>query len=180
MAGGEAPSPASAGAGSARPTSPGRGARAAPRPDRGDWLREGGYDAGRGFAALGFSDTDSELPSQINGLGAQSYVPERVASATLGLRLFDERMALGGRWFHVSESHIGEINAPPSGDAWEPGYNLVDVFSNFRFGNGNELRLNVSNVGDKVFTPALGTPAAGNSVDTGRGRTFAVSMKIAF
>ncbi len=140
---------------------------------------EGGYDAGFVFGAISYSDTDSELPSQINGFGAQSYVPDRVASATLGVRFFEERLTVGGRWFHVSDAFIGDINTFDD-DPWDPGYNLVDAFGNYTFGNGTQLRLNVSNLTDKAFTPVLSTPAGGNLVETGRGRTWTASVRIPF
>lgn len=139
---------------------------------------EGGYDAGFLFAGLSYTDTDSNLPSQINGLGAQSYLPERIASLTLGGRFFEQRLSVGTRWSHVSKSYIGEINNP--NDPWEPGYNLVDLFSNYVFDNGMEVRLNVSNLLDKAYTPALSTSAISNPVDTGRGRTWTVNLRIPF
>lgn len=138
---------------------------------------EAGYDAGFVFAALGYTDIDSQLPSQVNGFGAQSYIPDRVGSLTLGARFWDQRLSLGTRWSHVSESYVGEVNAD---DPWEPGYNLVDLFSNYAFANGMELRLNVSNLTDKTYTPALSTPAGGNDIDTGRGRTWSVNLRLPF
>lgn len=140
---------------------------------------EGGYDAGFVFSAISYSDTDSELPSQINGFGAQSYVPDRIASVTAGLRFLEERLTVGGRWFHVSDAFIGEINAYGE-EPWDRGYNLVDAFCNYTFGNGTQLRLNVSNLTDKAFTPVLSTPAGGNLVETGRGRTWSASVRVPF
>ena len=140
---------------------------------------ESGYDAGFAFANLAYTHTDSELPSQINGLGAQSYVPDEVLSLTLGMRLLAQRLTLGARYFDVSRSYIGEVNAM-SGDPWEPGYELVDLFANYAFASGVELRANVANASDVAFTPALSTPAGGNSGHTGRGRTWSFTAKIPF
>jgi len=140
---------------------------------------EGGYDAGFVFANLAWTRTDSDLPSQVNGLGAQSYVPEHVTSATLGTRLLEQRLTLGLRWFDVSRSFIGDINAY-DGNPWEPGYHLLDVFANYVLANGIEVRANVSNVLDEAYTPALSTPAGGNAIDTGRGRAWMVTLKLPF
>lgn len=140
---------------------------------------EGGYDAGFVFANLSYTHTDSDLPSQVNGFGAQSYVPDDVLSATIGARLIERRLTLGTRYYKVSRSFIGEINAP-AGDPWEPGYGLVDLFANYVFTNGTELRANVSNLGDKAYTPVLSTPAGGTDLDTGRGRTVSVTAKFRF
>lgn len=140
---------------------------------------EGGYDAGFVFANLAYTHVDSDLPSQVNGLGAQSYMPDEVSSLTLGTRLLARRLTLGARWSDVSRSYIGEVNSA-SGDPWEPGYELVDVFANYAFASGVELRANVSNAADEAFTPALSTPAGGNSGHTGRGRTWSFTAKVPF
>ncbi len=141
---------------------------------------EGGYDAGFVFANLGYSDTDSKLPSQINGFGAQSYMPDTVLSATLGARFFERRFTLGTRYYKVSESSVGEINVASGVDPHDPGYELVDVFANYAFDNGTEISANVANALDEEFTPALSTPAGGNSIDTGRGRTYMLTAKLRF
>jgi hemoglobin/transferrin/lactoferrin receptor protein len=141
---------------------------------------EGGYDAGFVFANLSYTNTDSKLPSQINGFGAQSYIPDSVVSATLGARFFERRFTVGTRYYRVSQSYIGEINAAPGADPHEPGYDLLDLFANYRFANGTELSANVANLLDETFTPALSTPAGGNAIDTGRGRTYSLTAKLRF
>ncbi len=140
---------------------------------------QAGYDAGIWFTDLGYTHVDSDLPSQVNGLGAQSYVPDEVMNATLGTRLFARRLTFGLRWSKVSRSFIGEENAY-AGDPWEPGYALVDLFAHWAFDNGLSLRANVSNLADTAYTPALSTPAGGTSVDTGRGRSLTFSARYAF
>lgn len=140
---------------------------------------EAGYDAGAWFTRLAYTHTDSDLPSQVNGLGAQSYVPDEIMNATLGMRLFERRLSFGARWSKVSRSFIGEENAY-GGSAWEPGYDLVDLFADWRFDNGLSLRANASNLTDKAYTPALSTPAGGTSVDTGRGRSWTLSARYTF
>ncbi|MBN8481212.1 MAG: TonB-dependent receptor [Xanthomonadales bacterium] len=140
---------------------------------------QAGYDAGAWFTDVGYTHVDSDLPSQVNGLGAQSYVPDEVMNATLGARLFARRLTFGLRWSKVSRGFIGEENAF-SGDPWEPGYALVDLFAHWAFDNGLSLRANVSNLADTAYTPALSTPAGGTSVDTGRGRSLSLSARYAF
>lgn len=139
------------------------------------------YDNGDYFASAAYTYTDSHLPSQVNGLGAQSYVPDHVFSATLGARFMeDQALTVGTRLYAVSESYIGEVNAAPGQRPFEPGYGLVDLFANYRFRNGLELSANVVNVFDETYTPALSTPPGGSAIDTGRGRTFLVTAKATF
>ena len=140
---------------------------------------QAGYDAGIWFTDVSYTHVDSSLPSQVNGLGAQSYVPDEVLNATLGMRLFARQLTFGLRGSKVSRSFIGEENAY-AGDPWEPGYALVDLFAHWAFDNGLSLRANLSNLADTAYTPALSTPAGGTSVDTGRGRSLTLSARYAF
>ena len=138
------------------------------------------YDAGSYFGSIAYTHTDSELPSQTNGFGAQSYMPDNVFTATLGARFFDQKMTAGGRVYAVSKSYVGEVNVAPGASPYEPGYGLVDLFANYKFENGLELSANVSNVFDKSYSPALSTPPGGTTVETGRGRTFFITAKANF
>lgn len=144
------------------------------------WELQAGYDAGHVFSSLAFTETESNLPSQVNGFGAQSHLPDRVLSATIGARAFERRLSYGARYNKVSRSYIGDVNSAPGIDPYEPGYELVDLFLAGFFGNGHEIRLNVSNALDKAYTPALSTPAGGTASATGRGRTAVLSTRIRF
>jgi len=140
---------------------------------------EGVYDAGFVFANLSYSDTESELPTQINGFGAQSYQPDSIFSSTLGVRILDQRLSFGARYFRTSRAFIGNENAW-MGAPWEPGYHLTDIFANYRFDSGLELRVNVSNVGDTTYNPVLSTAPGGAVAKAGRGRTANVQVRFNF
>lgn len=140
------------------------------------------YDAGFVFASAAYTYTNSQLPAQQNGAGAQSYLPAHVFSATLGTRLLEQQnLTLGGRFYAVSESYIGDINVTPPASPYEPGYNLVDLFANYEFENAFELGATVSNLFNTVYTPVLSTPGSNPATTpTGRGRTFQVTAKATF
>lgn len=140
------------------------------------------YDAGYMFGSLAYTHTDSKLPAQMNGLGAQSYVPENVFTATAGARFLEQRLTAGARLHVVSKSYIGEINDYFGRGAYEPGYELVDLFANYKFDSGFEISANVSNLFNKSYSPALSTSPNpyGPPETTGRGRTFFVTAKATF
>ena len=58
---------------------------------------QGTYDAGVVFAGLSYTYTDTNLPSQLNGAGAPSYLPEHILVATGELRLLDQKLTVGAR-----------------------------------------------------------------------------------
>jgi hemoglobin/transferrin/lactoferrin receptor protein len=137
---------------------------------------QGMYDAGFFFAGLSYTYTDSKLPPQINGFGAAAYLPDHVATITGGLRFFDEKLTLGARGYLVSEAEVGAINGSPT-----PGYELLDLFTSYKFDSGLQIGASVTNVFDEAYTPALSTGASGaTGVPTGRGRTFLLNAKAQF
>jgi hemoglobin/transferrin/lactoferrin receptor protein len=138
------------------------------------------YDAGGYFGSLAYAHTSSDLPS--TALSSVTYVPADVLTATLGVRLLDDHsLTLGGRLHAVSETKVGYddengVQPPPL-----PGYQLVDLFANYKLENGIELGAGISNVFNVAYTSSLSTtpdldPAGG----TGRGRTFELTAKARF
>ena len=157
---------------------------------------QGMYDAGYAFSGFSYTYTNTDLPSQIDGFGAHSFLPDHTAVLSGGVRLLDRKLTLGGRVSYFSESYIGAINAgPPAqrapyGSPHMPGYTLVDFFSSYKFDQGVELGFNVNNLFDEVYTPALsttfseGTKCYGSNqvgcIDSGIGRTFFLTAKAQF
>jgi hemoglobin/transferrin/lactoferrin receptor protein len=147
------------------------------------------YDARYAFAGLSYTYIDSDLPSQSNGLGAQSYLPDNILVLTAGLRFFDQQLTVGARGTFASEAFIGLVNNPI--DPYTDGYTIVDLFSSYKFDSGFELGGTVTNVFDAAYTPATSTPPSSSCVpfpptvcpatpDTGRGRTFLLTAKAQF
>jgi len=122
------------------------------------------YDAGVVFAGASYTYTQTDLPSQTAGFGAPNYVPEHVAIGSIGARLLDRKLTIGTRVSYFSETDVGAINStpgpgqpPPYASRYMPAYTLVDLFSNYKFDNGLDLGLNVSNLLDEDYTPAQST-----------------------
>ncbi|MGE0769831.1 MAG: TonB-dependent receptor [Hyphomicrobiaceae bacterium] len=142
---------------------------------------QGMYDTGFFFAGASYTWTDSDLPSQVNGLGGQSYNPEHVASLTAGVRFLKERLTLGARVYTASKAFIGVINAPDPTNPFTDGYTTLDLFTKFKITPDIEVGATVTNVTDEAFTPATSTPGTGGFIgDTGRGRTAIVTVRAKF
>jgi hemoglobin/transferrin/lactoferrin receptor protein len=124
---------------------------------------QGTYDAGVVFAGLSCTYTDTNLPSQLNGAGAHTYLPAHILVATGGFRLLDEKLTVGARVSYFSESDVGDINVGPPGLAsyagpFMPGYTVVDLFTRYRFDSGFEIGATVVNLFETEDTPALTAP----------------------
>lgn len=145
---------------------------------------QGTYDAGRVFGAVSYTYTDSDLPTQINGLGAQSYLPDHILVLTGGMRFFERKLSVGARATITSESYIGFDNNPA--DPFNAGYVVLDLFGSYKFDNGLLLGVNVNNLFDSGYTPALSSPPTttctppGVTCNTGMGRTVLLTAKMQF
>lgn len=152
---------------------------------------QGMYDAGYFFAGLSYTYTHTDLPSQTDGFGAHSFVPEHTVVTSAGVRLLDRRVTLGGRVSYFSESDVGDINVGGFyASRYMPGYTLVDFFSTYKVTENFELGFNIDNVFNEDYTPALttaffdGPNCYGSNIPgcnaTGMGRTFYLTAKAQF
>ena len=138
------------------------------------------YDAGFVFGGFSYAHTHTDLPSQQNGMGGSSFVPDDVGTITGGVRLFDEKLTVGARAYLTSKTSMGDVNG---GGYWDA-YNTVDLFSSYLLTNDITVGLNVTNLMDVAYTPALSTGNTGDPfaapIDTGRGRTFLLTTRANF
>ena len=144
---------------------------------------QGMYDAGIVFAGLGYTHITTNVPPQVNGFGAQSFLPDDVLTLTGGVRVLHEKLTVGARGYFASKSYNGADVVPTNGDPSNPyndAYQLLDLFANYKATNDIDLGLTVTNVFDLAYTPALTTPGTNFTGDTGRGRTFLLTTRAQF
>ena len=155
---------------------------------------QGTYDTGYAFGGLSYTYTNTDLPSQLNGFGAQSFLPDSILTLTGGLRFLHERLTVGARGYIVSKSYNGadqialltgpgpNSNGNPN-DPYNKPYELLDLFSSYKWTDSIEVGATVTNVFDRAYTPALSTPVTGSppfTEETGRGRTFLLTTRAQF
>jgi hemoglobin/transferrin/lactoferrin receptor protein len=144
---------------------------------------QGMYDTGFAFAGLTYTHTDTEVPSQINGFGAQSFLPDDVLTLTGGLRFLQEKLTVGARGYITSKAYNGADVIPTNGNPNNPynaGYELLDLFANYKLDGNIDVGVTVTNVFDLAYTPALTTPATDFTGELGPGRTFLVTTRAQF
>ncbi len=135
---------------------------------------QGGYDIGVVYGQVSYTYTNTDMPAQMDGLGAHSYLPDNMATVTLGTRWLDSKLTVGGRGNFVSSSYIGDINAGASDDDRVAGYSTWDAFASYQVNDNLKLGIDATNLLDKLYTPALSTSGSG------MGRTVVFNMKATF
>ncbi|WP_374831025.1 TonB-dependent receptor domain-containing protein [Paenochrobactrum pullorum] len=128
---------------------------------------EANYDARFAFAGIAYGYTNTNMPEQMPGLGANNYLPDHILTLTAGARFMEEKLTAGARYNYVSKGENTDGSKTAS-------YALVDVFANYKFTDNVDLTLRVNNVFNKTYTPAL------NTSGSGQGRTFMVATQFKF
>ncbi|NIJ40669.1 hemoglobin/transferrin/lactoferrin receptor protein [Parvibaculum indicum] len=113
-----------------------------------------------------------------NGYAQMHLPPEWTADATLGTRLFDETLTLGGRVTYVGDRPASSSNRDSGGYTtlaiWDH-YTLVDFFATYEVNENLSLDVNVDNVLDAYYMDALNT-----GLMPSPGRTFRASFTYNF
>ncbi|OHV80207.1 ligand-gated channel [Rhizobium sp. LCM 4573] len=101
------------------------------------------------------------------------YLPPREKfTIDAGIRLFDERLVLGARVNHVSETETGFGQLSGYTNA---AYTTYDLYGSFDVTPQAKLRFGVANLTDERYVPSLGIQSY-----PAPGRTFTASLKMRF
>lgn len=90
--------------------------------------------------------------------------PENKFTLDAGIRLFEQKLVLGGRATYVGDSKpsVGQL----AGLFNTEGYKVFDIYGSYSFSDSAKLRFAVNNVTDEQYAPALGAfyyPAPGRT-----------------
>ncbi|TKT74895.1 TonB-dependent receptor [Aquamicrobium sp. LC103] len=106
------------------------------------------YDLGFAFAGLAYQDTDIRLVPPAPTFGMTLTPPEKVWTASAGIRLFEEKLTLGGRVRFVSESErfnvMGAITPVPE-------YKLYDVFASYQATENFNAYVTIENITNEGY-----------------------------
>ncbi|SBV90721.1 TonB-dependent heme/hemoglobin receptor family protein [uncultured Alphaproteobacteria bacterium] len=130
------------------------------------------YDMGRAFGDLAYTHSDSNLPSQLPGLGASQYLPDDVVAVTAGLRFLDRKLTVGGRYTYVSGGMVATVTGVFQTDA---SYDIVDAFATYAVTDDVDVSLKATNLFDEKYVPFLS-----NSTEYGPGRTVYLATQFRF
>ncbi len=87
---------------------------------------------------------------------AANYVPPNYAgSVTAGIRLFDQKLTLGGR-VQFSSARSGSVWPPTSGDTFTwPSYQVYDLFGIYKIDDDSTINFSIENLTDQYYFGAL-------------------------
>lgn len=110
-----------------------------------------------------------------SGLGAAIIFEQPKLRVTIdaGVRLFDEKLTLGGRVTDVSKTEpaLGSLRSGYD----MPGYRVYDIYGSYAFDPDTKLRFAITNLTDVAYAPAVGA-----NFYAAPGRTATVSLNYKF
>ncbi len=112
------------------------------------------YESAKVDVGLSFTKNDSDMPSQLAGLGTGQYLPDSTWSLRVAGHFLDDKLTVGGQYNYVSG---GLYSTPYSGSAVQRDetYELVDIFATYEINDNFVLNAKVSNLFDKTYVPWL-------------------------
>lgn len=124
---------------------------------------------------LSYTKNDSDMPSQMPGLGAGQYLPDSTLALRAAGHFLQDRLTLGAQYNYVSGGLYTDTytTTPYQKDT---SYELVDLFASYALSDTAELYAKVTNVFDTDYAPWLSAA----STEKGRGRTVFVGTTLRF
>lgn len=141
----------------------------------------GHYDMGAIYADVGgtlytYRRFCANAGGCAEGNTTNSYIPAHIppkfsASATLGARLFDERLDIGARYTHMSSRDVNftTFQSTMTVIEWDA-YDLFDLYGRFQINDRLQFDLAIDNLTDRYYTDALSLglmPSPGRTVRLG-------------
>ncbi|RWO98159.1 TonB-dependent hemoglobin/transferrin/lactoferrin family receptor [Mesorhizobium sp.] len=134
------------------------------------------YDYGWGFVNLAGTLIDAEVVSGIYSGQALNNTPLDRFSSTLGFRMLEDQLTVGAQYLSVGKITRTSRTDPSRPAIVDDGFDLVNVFANWRINDHARLDFAVDNVFDAAYTDPQSAWSTSAATEQGKGRTFKVAL----
>ncbi|WP_287208089.1 TonB-dependent receptor [Mesorhizobium sp.] len=119
---------------------------------------------------------DAEVVSGIYSGQALNNTPLDRFSATLGFRMLEDQLTVGAQYLSVGKITRTSRTDPSRPAIVDDGFDLVNVFANWRINDHARLDFAVDNVFDAAYTDPQSAWSTSAATEQGKGRTFKVAL----
>ena len=139
---------------------------------------EAGYDAGIAYANLAYTQAKTKTPMGWSaGMHVQSdWLPKHYYTLDAGVRLFDQKLVLGGKMRYTSSSEYAKWDYQVGK---QPSYKIFDLYGSYEINRNSQAFFTIENVTNRAYRVAQSGEGPGTD-ETGRGRTLNVGININF
>ncbi|TIU14776.1 MAG: TonB-dependent receptor, partial [Mesorhizobium sp.] len=134
------------------------------------------YDYGWGFVNLAGALIDAKVVSGVYSGQALTNTPLDRFSATLGFRMLEDQLTVGAQYLSVGKITRTNRTQPNEPTIVDDGFDLINVFANWRINDHAKLDFAVDNVFDTAYTDPQSAWSTSAATEQGKGRTFKVAL----
>jgi hemoglobin/transferrin/lactoferrin receptor protein len=134
------------------------------------------YDYGWGFVNLSGALIDAKIVSGVYEGQALNNTPLDRFAATLGFRALEDRLTFGAQYLAVGEITRTSRSRPDDPPVVDDGFELVNVFANWRVNDNVRLDFGVDNIFNEAYTDPQSSWSTTAATEQGRGRTFKIAL----
>lgn len=134
------------------------------------------YDYNWGFVNLTGALIDAKVVSGVYSGQALNNTPLDRFSATVGFRMLEDQLTIGAQYLSVGEITRTSRTNPNATPAINDGFELVNVFANWRINDNAKLDFGVDNIFNTAYTDPQSAWSTSAATEQGKGRTFKVAL----
>lgn len=134
------------------------------------------YDYGWGFVNLAGALIDAKVVSGVYSGQALNNTPLDRFSATVGFRMLEDQLTVGAQYLSVGKITRTSRTNPNAVPVVNDGFDLVNVFANWRINDHARLDFGVDNIFNTAYTDPQSAWSTSAATEQGKGRTFKVAL----
>ncbi len=97
-------------------------------------------------------------------------------SATVGFRMLEDQLTVGAQYLSVGEITRTSRSNPNATPVVNDGFELVNLFANWRINDNAKLDFGIDNVFNAAYTDPQSSWSTTAATQQGKGRTFKVAL----
>lgn len=134
------------------------------------------YDYGWGFVSLAGALIDAKVVSGVYSGQPLNNTPLDRFSATIGFRMLEDQLTVGAQYLSIGEITRTRRTNPNAKPVVDDGFELVNVFANWRINDNARLDFGIDNVFNTAYTDPQSAWSTTAATEQGKGRTFKVAL----
>lgn len=134
------------------------------------------YDYGWGFVNLAGALIDAKIVNGVYSGQRLNNTPLNRFSATVGFRMLEDQLTVGAQYLSVGEITRTSRSNPNATPVVNDGFELVNLFANWRINDNAKLDFGIDNVFNAAYTDPQSSWSTTAATQQGKGRTFKVAL----
>ena len=128
------------------------------------------------FVNLAGALIDAKIVNGVYAGQRLNNTPLNRFSATVGFRMLEDQLTVGAQYLSVGEITRTSRSNPNATPVVNDGFELVNLFANWRINDNAKLDFGIDNVFNAAYTDPQSSWSTTAATQQGKGRTFKVAL----